>query len=251
MSQLYPIFFSPTSSISNQTPTMFRSRQLRAERFKLLAKHKQRRLKEQREIASLHRKIRRADASDLSRLKTLDSLLDRPEPDLRHVMEHILTDRCYAGSPYLLMHCLRAIQRTPDPPPQAIPKPDPCGSDSDEPRAKTESVDDAKAIQEAMSKVPEDYLRALIKLFAISNDDFMHNVWDSLEKRYKQLGERFTTESIDPRPKRAAIVEDASVCDKCHNAFLQSENGAESCLYHFRKSVPSCLHGRLLTLMFT
>lgn len=89
----FPLFNFSSSSISNQTPTMWRSRKLRAERWKLLAKHKERRLKEQREIASLHRKIRRADASDLSKLKSLDILLDRAEPDLRHVMEYILTDR--------------------------------------------------------------------------------------------------------------------------------------------------------------
>lgn len=89
----FPLFNLSSSSISNQTPTMWRSRELRAERWKLLAKHKERRLKEEREIASLHRKIRRADASDLSKLKSLDILLDRAEPDLRHVMEYILIDR--------------------------------------------------------------------------------------------------------------------------------------------------------------
>lgn len=89
----FPLFNFSSSSISNQTPTMWRSRELRAERWNLLAKHKERRLKEQREIASMHRNIRRADASDLSKLKSLDILLDRAEPDLRHVMEYILTDR--------------------------------------------------------------------------------------------------------------------------------------------------------------
>lgn len=90
------------------------TRELRAERWKLLAKHKERRLKEQREIASLHRKIRRADASDPSKLKSLDSLLDRPEPDLRHIMEEILTD---SWSLHDLQCYLHVIQRTPGPPP--------------------------------------------------------------------------------------------------------------------------------------
>lgn len=212
---------------------MWRSRELRAERWKLLA----RRLKEQREIASLHRKIRRADASDLSKLKGLDSLLDRPEPDLRHIMQDILTDSWYARSPHLLQYYLHVIQRTPGPSPQAPPEPDPYDSDSDEPRAKTESVDDTKAKQDAILNVPEDDLRALIKLFAMSNDHFMPNVWHIIKKKYKLAGERSTTKRIDPRPKRAAVVEDASLCDKCDKAFLESENGAESRLYHFRKSV--------------
>lgn len=84
----------------------------------------------------------------------------------------------------------------------------------------------------------------------MSNSNFMCNVWDILEKKDKLSGERFTIEKIDPRPKRPAVVEDANLCDKCDKAFLVSENGAEACLYHFRKSVPSCLHGRVLTLMF-
>lgn len=202
---------------------MWRSRELRAERWKLLAKHKERRLKEQREIASLHRKIRRADTIDLSKL------------------EEILTD---SWSLHDLQCYLHVIQRTPGPPPQAPPEPDPYDSDSDEPRAKTESVDDTKAKQDAILNVPEDNLRALIKLFAMSNDHFMPNVWHILKKKYKLSGERFTTKRVDPRPKRAAVVEDANLCDKCDKAFLESENGAESCVYHFRESVPSCLHGR-------
>lgn len=71
----------------------------------------------------------------------------------------------------------------------------------------------------------------------MSNDHFMPNVWHILKKKYKLAGERSTTKRIDPRPKRAAVVEDASLCDKCDKAFLESENGAESCLYHFRKPV--------------
>ncbi|KAK0738813.1 hypothetical protein B0T18DRAFT_492687 [Schizothecium vesticola] len=181
--------------------------------------------------------IKQADKRAQENLRSLDSLLDRPVPELRHVMEKILGSFCWSFPQTLhrLQHYLHVIQRTPGPPPQAPPGSD-SDSDSDEPwakPAKTDRDDNSRAMRDAILKAPEDDLRALLKVFVMSDDKVLYSAWPILKDKCVLSGVPFTTEVIDARPK-AASVEDANLCDKCDQAFLESQNGAEACVYHRR-----------------
>jgi len=78
----------------------------------------------------------------------------------------------------------------------------------------------------------------------MSDDQVLYSAWPIIKDKCALLGVPFTTEVIDARPK-AALVEDANLCDKCDQAFLESQNGAEACVYHRRESSPACLCGKV------
>ena len=102
---------------------MYRSRALRAEKRKLIARHEKQRVKQLHQMAKMLKKIRQADADAQQNMKDLDSLLDRPESELRHVMEKILGSWWWSFPQTLhrLQRYLHVIQQTLGAPPQAPP----------------------------------------------------------------------------------------------------------------------------------
>ncbi|KAK1833609.1 hypothetical protein QBC39DRAFT_345642, partial [Podospora conica] len=213
---------------------MDESRRLRLHMQKLLVKHEQQRLQYERQRDSLLKHIQLADARDQENLRILDSLLDRPEPELRYVMK-VFLDKEFVGSQRLQGY-LDIIRPTPD-------LPSTLTRDADEPRVKrVKREDDGKGPLDTILEAPEDELRALLKVILMASDGLLAPAWKILQDKFLPPGVPCTPEMMsyhnlvpratDVRLKRAALVDDVNWCDKCEQVFLETDNIPGKCVYH-------------------